>query len=319
MRLIVTLRRSLNRTCAALPAAVALLHTLALPCAAATELASADLPPFSPATSLLVVSPHPDDETLCCAGVIQRVRHAGGTVSVVWITSGDGSELDSLMIERSLFRESKKMRDLGMKRMQEARDAMAILGVPQQGQFFLGYPDRGLLAILTENYVTPYRSSFTDTTRVPYASALFPGHPYTGQSLEHDFAALLDRVRPSLILAPSPRDIHSDHSASGVLTLQVTSRRKELEKVRYWIVHGGGGWPTPRGLERDLEMTPPPRGAGLELAPFRLEPDEEQRKLQALGAYRTQNEIMGSFLLAFVRTTELFSLSPMPEDHGASP
>jgi LmbE family N-acetylglucosaminyl deacetylase len=312
------LRRSLSWTWAALPTALALLHTLAPPSAAATEMPSADLPPIGPTTSLLVVSPHPDDETLCCAGVIQRVRNAGGTVSVVWITSGDGSEVDSLLVERSLFVESKKMRDLGMKRMQEARDAMAILGVPPQGQFFLGYPDRGLLPIITDNSSTPYRSSFTDTTRVPYAAALFPGHPYTGQSLEHDFATLLDRVRPTLILAPSPRDTHSDHSASGVLTMRVTGRRKEMEKVRYWIVHGGGGWPTPRGLERELEMTPPPRGAGMPLAPFRLEAGEEEQKLQALRAYRTQTEIMSSFLLAFVRTTELFSPSPVPQEPGSS-
>ena len=59
--------------------------------------------PITSTTSLLVVSPHPDDETLCCAGVIQRVLQAGGHVSIVWLTSGDGSELDLLVVEKSLF------------------------------------------------------------------------------------------------------------------------------------------------------------------------------------------------------------------------
>src|SRR5262252_4115942 len=67
------------------------------------ERAASALPAIGAGTSLLVISPHPDDETLCCAGVIQRVVHAGGRVSVVWITSGDGSELSMLVVEKSFF------------------------------------------------------------------------------------------------------------------------------------------------------------------------------------------------------------------------
>ncbi len=70
---------------------------------AATAPASSEaLPPIGSDTSLLVVAPHPDDETLCCAGVIQRVLRSGGRASVVWITSGDGSVLD-LLLEGRLF------------------------------------------------------------------------------------------------------------------------------------------------------------------------------------------------------------------------
>src|SRR5215470_19328694 len=53
----------------------ALLSGASARAAAADEAA---LPPIDAATSLLVVAPHPDDETLCCAGVIQRVLRAGG-------------------------------------------------------------------------------------------------------------------------------------------------------------------------------------------------------------------------------------------------
>ena len=94
-------------------------------------------------TVLLVIAPHPDDETLCCAGVMQRVLSAGGHVSVLWLTSGDGSELGSLLIEKSLFANPEKMRSYGAQRMQEARTATALLGVPAAGQLFLGYPDGG--------------------------------------------------------------------------------------------------------------------------------------------------------------------------------
>src|SRR4030095_6335023 len=39
---------------------------------------------------LVVLSPHPDDETLAAGGLIQRVLQSGGKVKVVFLTSGDG-------------------------------------------------------------------------------------------------------------------------------------------------------------------------------------------------------------------------------------
>jgi LmbE family N-acetylglucosaminyl deacetylase len=283
--------------------------------AAATESTAGDaLPPLSASTSLLVVSPHPDDESLCCAGAIQRVLRAGGRVSIVWITSGDGSELDLLVLEKSLFAKSDRMRDLARKRMQESRNAARILGVEPERLFFLGYPDRGMLAIITDNYLTPYRSRFTDAAAVPYSDALSPGHPYTGQSLERDFESVVDRVQPTLILAPSPRDTHPDHRATGILTLRTMARRTEPISVRYWIVHGGKLWPLPHGYDPALALRPPPRSRGLSPVPFQLLPTEIQRKDLAVSAYHTQMEVMSSFLLSFVRTNELYSSIPMPKD-----
>lgn len=238
---------------------------------------------------------------------------AGGRVSIAWITSGDASELDLLVVEKSLRVNPEKLRDLARKRMNEARDAAAILGVAPEHLFFLGFPDRGVLPIVTDYFATPYQSRFTHASAVPYPDATFPGHPYTGQRLERDFDTVLERVRPTLVLAPSPRDSHPDHRATGILAIRAMSRRNELARMRYWIVHGGELWPLHRGYDPDRDLTPPPRGAGLPLEPFRLEAAEEERKHQAIGAYRTQMEVMSSYLLAFVRRTELFSRRPMPE------
>jgi LmbE family N-acetylglucosaminyl deacetylase len=259
-----------------------------------------------------VVSPHPDDESLCCAGVIQRVLHAGGRVSIVWLTSGDGSELDLLVVEKSLFIRPEKLRDLAIRRMQESRDAAAVLGVPADRLYFLGYPDRGILPIITDFYITPYYSKFTDARAVPYSAAMYPGHTYTGQNLERDFESILDRTRPTLVLAPSPRDAHPDHRATGIVAIRAMAHRNELTRVRYWLVHGGEFWPMPRGYSPDLELNQPPLGSGLSQTPFKLEPGEEQHKRLAISAYHTQMDVMSSFLMSFVRTTELYSLSPMP-------
>jgi LmbE family N-acetylglucosaminyl deacetylase len=271
------------------------------------------LPRLGTDTSLLVVSPHPDDETLCCAGLIERVLHDGGQVSVLWITSGDAERIGLMLSARSLLPSAAAARQLGHTRVREARAAAGLLGVPPAGQLFLGYPDRGLLALLREHRATPYRSPVTDVDAVPYSEALFPGHPYTGESLEKDFAAVLERVRPTLILAPSPLDEHPDHRAAGLLALaarRVGAADDEQWQVRYWIVHGGEGWPSPRGLLPGIPLTPPPAGQGLTYADFSLAPAEEDRKLIALRAHETQMRAMEPFLLSFVRTTELYFAAP---------
>jgi len=253
------------------------------------------------------VAPHPDDETLCCAGVIQRVLHAGGRVSIVWLTSGDGSRLSSLFIEKELLVHPRAMQALGEQRMGEARAAAGALGVPPAAQFFLGYPDQGLEALLGAHRATAYTSAYTGAASVPYAQAAFPGHPYTGESLERDFAAIVARVQPTLILAPSLLDAHPDHSAAGRLASALRARAPPAE-VRYWIVHGGPAWPSPRGLLPGVPETPAPLAAALAPLPFVLAPEEEDGKLAALRAHRSQLRTTAPFLLAFVRTSELFSV-----------
>ena len=277
------------------------------------QTSAAGLPTLDASTSLLVVSPHPDDETLCCAGVIRRVLAAGGHVSVVWITSGDGSTLSMLFTEKSVFNPVDKVHDLAGKRMLEARTATGILGVNPTQQYFLGYPDGGIQELLTTHRSSPLPAKFTGETHVPYSNALFPGHPYTGDSLEKDFEAVLERAQPNLILAPSPMDTHPDHASSGALTRSVLTRRGELAKARYWIVHGGEGWPSPRSYMPDIPLTTPPRGVGLQAQEFTLTDAEVDIKHEAVEAYHTQTQFMAPFLLAFVRTSELYSALPVPE------
>jgi LmbE family N-acetylglucosaminyl deacetylase len=268
---------------------------------------ASQLPPLDAATRLLVVAPHPDDETLCCAGIIQRVLRAGGRASVVWITSGDGTRLGAMLQANSLLPRAADARALGARRMVEARAAAAVLGVPPSGQLFLGYPDGGVPLLLSRYRAAPYTSPMTGVSAVPYAGALFPGHPYTGESLERDFGAVLDSVRPTLILAPGLEDSHPDHRATGELTISVARGRALLPQVRFWVVHGGVGWPSPRELLPGVPLTPAPLAAARVNVPFELTPAEEDRKLQALEDYRTQMRTIGPFLVSFVRTNELLS------------
>jgi len=278
------------------------------PAAPSAERGPAALPRIDSASSLLIVAPHPDDETLCCGGVIQRVLRAGGQVSVVWLTSGDAARMDLLLMSHSLFPATAVARSLGAQRMQEARSASSRLGVTAAGQLFLGYPDGGLLELLGEHRTTPYTSPTTGAAAVPYSDALHPGHPYTGESLERDFLEVLARVRPNLILAPTPLDAHADHRAAGLLAQASSARSPGAPTVRYWIVHGGAGWPAPADLMPGIPLTPAPLARPLAPTAFELQPAEEDGKLSALQAYRTQLRLTAPFLLSFVRTNELYSL-----------
>lgn len=68
--------------------------------------------------NVLVMAPHPDDETMGCGGAILRHLAAGDKVKVIFVTSGGrgkpGAELDPKLASR---------------REKEARAAMTVLGV----------------------------------------------------------------------------------------------------------------------------------------------------------------------------------------------
>ncbi len=252
---------------------------------------------------LLVLSPHPDDESLCCAGAIQRVLRGGGEVWVLWFTNGDGFEWDAGLLAHTLRPQGPASLELGQRRMEEARQAARRLGVAEGHLFFLGYPDRGLEALLRHPGDLPYRSRLTGVSYVPYPGTLSPGAPYTGESLRRDLRRVLEQVRPTLVLAPSPKDAHPDHRAVGLLAQQEVP----ADRLRFWIVHGGLEWPLPKGLHPALPLEPAPRGKGLPWQRLLLSAQERRVKLEALRAHATQMRLLARFLLAFVRENELFS------------
>ena len=123
-------------------------------------------PPLRPITasdSVLIVSPHPDDESLCCGGVIDTARRAGANVAIVWVTNGDGFKWDAMVVEKKLRPRAGAYRELARQRASEARAAAAVYPVKPENLFFLGYPDRGVLSLLFDYYYpgTPWRSQFT--------------------------------------------------------------------------------------------------------------------------------------------------------------
>lgn len=284
---------------------------LACLCAAGARGALPDMAPIRATDSLLVVAPHPDDESLCCAGVIHEARKAGARVAIVWITNGDGFRWDDMVVNHELLPDRASYLHLAWIRDGEARAAARILDVAPESTYFLGYPDHGVGHLMADYYSppSPWRSKYTGASSVAYPGSFDFGARYDGENLTQDFAAVLDRVRPTLVFAPSPRDTHPDHRGAGLLAARVLAARGEQGKLRSWIVHGGMRWPR-GGYAPDAPQTIPPTGSGLHWEQLRLDPGATAAKLAAISAHRSQLEVMGHVMRRYVRSTELFAVAP---------
>jgi LmbE family N-acetylglucosaminyl deacetylase len=154
---------------------------------------------------------------------------------------------------------------------------------------------------------------------VPYAQALRPGAAYSAADLARDFGAVIDRLQPTWVLAPTPLDEHADHRATGTLAVRAMAQLGEPERVRFWIVHGGIAWPWPRGLAPDEALVPPARASALPWQDFALLPAERTRKEAAVRVYATQMRVMSSFMLAFVKRNEIYSAAGLPAPPVSAP
>ena len=261
---------------------------------------------------VLVLAPHPDDEVLCCAGYIEQARAAGRQVYIVWMTSGDGFEMDEILLSHRVKVGPEGLRRLGLRRMDEARAAASVLGITEDHLYFLGYPDRGLRHLFLDYFYEPYASPYTRLSAVSYPGSYHMGAPYSGEELERDLTEIFQRVRPAVVLLPSPRDAHPDHQATSYFGQRVAGRLGLSDGLRYWIVHGGLEWPLPKGYHPSLALEPAPRGKGLKWRRLPLEAGDEEAKHQAVLAHKSQLEALSRFMLAFVRSNELFSATPFP-------
>jgi LmbE family N-acetylglucosaminyl deacetylase len=83
---------------------------------------------------ILVAAPHMDDEVLACGGTIARFPQKD-RIHLIYATDGSRSPVPSCPWM------GKPAPDLAQIRMQEAREAMAVLGVPEKNLRFLGLED----------------------------------------------------------------------------------------------------------------------------------------------------------------------------------
>ena len=268
------------------------------------------------AARLLVVAPHPDDESLGAGGLMAKARHQGDDVYVVLLTSGDGFVEDAARYYLSLDVKPEEYVHMGYERQMETERAMATLGIPARNLFFLGFPDGGIDALWRTHWDRdPWVSATTGFDRVPYLTAWRPDMPYLGRRLLDLLVAVYEEVRPTRIVLPSAFDTHPDHwgtNAFATMAWAELARRNRLwEGVARlgYLVHWPT-WPLPLSYrpESAAEAPRPLRRLGQE--PWHVEEIDrkhvEQKRL-ALMAHTSQAELIKPFMLAFCRRTETFT------------
>ena len=270
------------------------------------------LEPIGRDDRILILAPHPDDETIGCAGVIQRAVAAKADIRIAYLTNGDHNQVAFIVFEKRLTFRKGEFIHMGEVRRSEAIKAMRLLGVSEKNLIFLCYPDFGTFTIFNQYWGEgrPFRSLLTRIDSVPYKENLSFGAPYKGESILNDIKKIILSYKPNKIFVSHPADVNVDHK-SLYLFLQVALRdlKKELPnpKIYPYLIHCVG-WPKPRHYHPELELVPPKKFSGSQINWSRLElkPGELERKYQATLCYKSQTQSSAFYLLAFARKNELF-------------
>lgn len=176
-------------------------------------------PAIDGSTRLLVVAPHPDDESLAAGMLIQRVLAAGGRADVLLLTDGDDNPWPQRWMERRVFIDSAARARWGRRRRGEVMAAMARLGVPPGQLHAMGWHDMQVTLELR--------------TR----------HDASVQAVR----GIVQRVSPTIVVIPDLGDAHPDHGSAHVLARLALSAEGSRADILTYMVHG-----TERSAAEDL-------------------------------------------------------------------
>lgn len=179
---------------------------------------------FGPASRLLVVAPHPDDETIAAAGLMQEAHGAGAAVQVWLLTDGDNNPWPQRWSERRWRIDPAARQRWGGRRRAESRAALQRLGLDPAGTLqAFGWPDGGL----TDRFVAD------------------------PAGLVASLATSLWRFAPTDLVIPAVTDRHPDHGMAGLLMILAMGQAGLAPRLLSYRVHGGQ--PPDGALLRELD------------------------------------------------------------------
>jgi LmbE family N-acetylglucosaminyl deacetylase len=164
---------------------------------------------FTSKDRLLILAPHPDDESLATGGLIQRAVKAGAKVRVLFATDGDNNPWPQRFLERKLQISLTDRARWGRRRRKEGLTALGMLGLPKGSVRFLGLPDQGITNLLMR----------------------------AEEGVLFTLWAEMQEWEPTLFVIPSATDAHPDHSALFVLVHLAMMRLERPPKMLRFIIH----------------------------------------------------------------------------------
>jgi len=267
--------------------------------------------------AIVVLSPHPDDETLGFGGLIRESLQKGKAVWIIEATSGDAYEGACTLWNLGKKCSPEDLKAFGKEREKEVIESIkrltgskgllsfhtlppSVPKAPGPYVLFLGYPDTGLERL----WKTPHTLiKSTSSRQKPYI-----GTAYSGDSLLASLKALFlffsRHYRGLAFFTTDRADTHPDHSALYLFTREAIARAGLSRATLYTtIIHSkvtGWIWPTPShwacegpNLVKCREafgkpLPPPPDHVVGDLCMFPLSLGTEKAKARAIRSFRTQ-------------------------------
>ena len=243
---------------------------------------------------VLIIAPHPDDESIGCAGVIRYCVENNISVKIVILTDGclSGSAVT---------------------RHDESVAAMELLGVKEEDIIFLGYRDGTLPSLLNKNWESnnPYNINGTINNN-NYSFSYQKNGTYSGEDLYNNLAEIMNNFQPTIIFYPDSEDEQIDHWASNAFIEYVTAKTNYNGTKYTYIVHDPPNWPSPRNYNPEANLNPPHEltKIGYKWVSFPLNQYQERLKEASFALYPSQID-NDSYVRSFIRQNELFGIIPV--------
>ena len=244
-------------------------------------------PNITSSDRVLIVAPHPDDESISSAGVIRYSVKNKIPIHLLFITNGGKSKL-------------------GEERHYETFNATAKLGLPREDIIFLDYP-QAVNSLFNENWdEKDFYSDGTTHDQNPFAYQ--KNASYSGFSLEKNMETVIEDFKPTIIIYPYSNDAHPDHWGTSAFVDYTTNKIDYKTKKYTYLVHVDSLWPFPRSYVPQTYMLPPDFLTNNDKwMVFPLKDSDEKLKFSAINSYKSQIKSDPTYLRSFVRKNELFS------------
>lgn len=137
---------------------------------------------------MLVLAPHPDDETIGCGGTIALHRKFGDPVHAIFLTAGTSGDPTGL-IDKAVY---------AALREREARAAAQVLGI--EGLEFWGFPDN---YEVTEHDVAAIVPRLKEAIDRFQPDVIYAPHRLEQHSDHHAVALIVEAALPTLTRRPA--------------------------------------------------------------------------------------------------------------------